>query len=181
MSETPSINDLAAKTASRRTVIKAAAWAAPVIAVAAAAPLAVASVTFDSPTAFLTGTLSATGTSATARSAVYTGGNLSYDSAGAVGMDSGTLTITLYNAKTASWSIADLSAVVAAYQTAGWVLVGTAAQGLTVFTHPPISNGSVISMPAVTWNAPAGSTKPDLGITVSSDSDDVSGQGLRLT
>lgn len=163
---------------SRRTVLKAAAWAAPVVAVAAAAPIAAATTTFDSPTAFISGTITATGTASTPRTATYPGGVLSYDSAGVPGVDSGELTITLFNGKPGSWTLNDINGVVAAYQAAGWVLVGTASNTGTVFAHPAIHSGETIVMPKVVWSAPAGSTKPTIRIDVTSDSDDVTGIGV---
>ncbi|NQX35555.1 hypothetical protein [Herbiconiux sp. VKM Ac-2851] len=161
----------------RRQVTTAAAWAAPVIALAVATPLAAASEVFDSPTAFVSGALAATGTSATQRTATYEGGALNYNSAGVPGLNSGDITISVYNNKTASWTLT--TDVVTAYQAAGWVLV-TASPESTVFIHSAISNGATISMPAISWSAPAGSSKPVLGIMVSSDNDDVSGLGVSL-
>ena len=165
----------------RRTLVKAAAWAAPVIAVAAATPLAAASTTFDSPTAYVTGTLTATGTSSVARTAVYSGGALTFNSAGVPGVNSGNILLTFSNSKAASWTIANLAAVQASYIAAGWTAVGTPTQGFFSFSHAPISNGATVTMPAVTWAAPVGSSKPGIVIGVSSDSDDVSGLGLSLT
>lgn len=162
----------------RRGVLKTAAWAAPVVAVAVAAPLASASVVFDSPTAFVTGTLTATGSAATTRSASYSGGALSYSSAGTPGVNSGNITLSLSNAKPAF--VVDFDAVAAAYVAAGWVLVSKS-NALIVFTHVPISDGGTISMPAVTWTAPVGTSKPAVAIDVESDSDDVSGLGLRTS
>lgn len=171
MSESPATAGV-----TRRGVLKTAAWAAPVVAVAVAAPLASASTTFDSPTAFVTGTLTATGSSATSRSAVYSGGALTYTSAGTPGVNSGTITLALENTKP-TWTV-DFEAVAAAYVAQGWVLVSKS-NALIVFTHIPISDGGTISMPSVTWTAPIGSTKPAVSIDVSSDSDDVTGIGLR--
>lgn len=163
---------------SRRGVLKVAAWAAPAVAVAVAAPLASASQTFDSPTAYVTGTITATGSSSTTRTAVYSSGMLSYDSAGNPGIDSGTITITLYNNR-AQYTV-DVAAVESAYAAKGWVLVSGNNASIT-FTHPPVTNGNSIQMPSVTWNAPVGSPKPLVGITVSSDNDDVTGNGLSLS
>lgn len=164
----------------RRTIIKAAAWSAPVVAVAATMPLAAASVVFDSPTAYVTGTLTATGTNATVRTAVYSGGAMTYNSAGAPGLNSGAITLTFTNNRSAQFTIANLQSVVNAYVAAGWTVVGTPTQGVFIFEHAPISNGATVTMPSITWSAPVGSNKPLLTIGVSSDSDDVSGQGLSL-
>ncbi len=171
-----------ASSISRRSLVKAAAWSAPAVAVAVSVPLAAATTSPPvTPTASVTGSIGATGTNATVRTATYSGGALSYDSAGQPGVDSGNITITIYNTKsTQGWAIADLAAFVAAYQAAGWTLVGSATQAATSFTHAPVSNGSTITMPAVTWTAPVGSGKPVLGISVTSDSDDVSGAGVSL-
>lgn len=178
MSEIANINDAeSARGLTRRQVTLGAAWAVPVVAIAVATPLAAASVVFDSPTAYVTGTLTATGTGSGPRSAVYSGGALTYNSAGVPALNSGGLTITFYNTKTASWTLA--GDIVTAYQNAGWMLVQSTPAS-TVFIHTAISNGQSVSMPAVTWNAPTGSTKPVLGIQVSSDADDVSGLGLNL-
>ncbi|NQX14075.1 hypothetical protein HQQ80_20810 [Microbacteriaceae bacterium VKM Ac-2855] len=165
----------------RRTVASGVAWAVPTVAVAIAAPAAAASTApvFDSPTAYVTGTLTATGTAATPRSALYSGGALSYNSAGTPGQNSGNISLTFYNNKPATWAtVLD----VAAYTAAGWIVVSAdpVAQRF-VFFHPAISNGASVTMPVVSWTAPVGSSKPVLGILVESDSDDVSGLGLQLS
>jgi hypothetical protein len=161
----------------RRQVTTAAAWAAPVIALSVATPLAAASTPVDSPTAYITGTLTASGSASTPRVATYSGGQLTYDSAGTPGLNSGDLTIEIYNTKTSVWTLT--TDVVTSYQAAGWVLV-SASPALTTFIHAAIANGETVSMPSVVWDAPVGSTKPVLGIRVLSDNDDVSGQGLNL-
>lgn len=158
---------------SRRGVLKVAAWAAPAVAVAVSAPLASAS-GFDTPTAYVTGTLTAR-QSQTSRTAVYSGGALTFDSAGNPSIDSGNITIYLNNSR-ASYTV-NVAEVEAAYQAKGWVLVSGSNSSI-VFTHPPVSNGGLIEMPGVTWTAPAGTAKPLVSIVVESDSDDVSGQGL---
>ncbi|GGF12731.1 hypothetical protein [Subtercola lobariae] len=163
----------------RRQVAVGAAWAAPVVALAVATPFAAASVVFDSPTAYVTGTLTATGTSATARSATYSGGSMTYNSAGVSGQDSGNLTLTVYNTKPTIWTT---TISTAAYVSAGWTLVSANITTQTyVFAHTAVTNGAVVTMPSVVWNAPKGSTKPVLGIDLESDNDDVSALGLSLS
>lgn len=164
---------------SRRSVIKAAAWSAPVIAVAVATPLASASVSVDSPTALVTGTLTATGTYATHRTATYSGGALTYNSNGVVGLNSGNITLTFSNGNLPGWTLTTTD-LVTAYVAAGWAFVSQS-PALTTFEHAPIANGQVVTMPKVVWSAPVGSTKPLIVIGIDSDSDDVSGQGLDLT
>lgn len=158
---------------SRRGVLKVAAWAAPAVAVAVSAPLASAS-GFDTPTAYVTGTLTAR-QGQTTRTAVYSGGALTFDSAGNPNIDSGNITISLLNNR-AAYTV-DVAGTVAAYQAKGWVVVSSSNCAI-VFTHTPVSNGGAIEMPGVTWSAPAGTPKPLVTISVESDSDDVSGQGL---
>lgn len=155
----------------RRTIIKAAAWAAPVVAIAATAPLAAATEVFNSPTAFITGKIEAHGVAATARWVNYGPGTVGFDTAGYPGLDSGNLTLTIVQPSQSGWALT--TALVADYTNAGWTLASDA-NGVTVFTHAPIT-GSVITMPAIRWDAPAGSPKPLASITVSSDSDDVTG------
>lgn len=163
----------------RRQVAVGAAWAAPVVALAVATPFAAASTVFDSPTAYVTGTLAATGTSSTARSATYSGGSMTYNSAGVSGQDSGNLTLTVYNTKSTIWTT---TINTAAYVTAGWTLVSANTTTQTyVFSHTAVTNGTVVNMPTVVWNAPVGSTKPVLGIELQSDNDDVSALGLALS
>ncbi|UFS57878.1 hypothetical protein [Subtercola endophyticus] len=163
----------------RRQVATGAAWAVPVVALAVSTPLAAASVVIDSPTAYLTGTISATGTSASPRTATYVNGSMTYNSAGVAGQNSGNLTLTVYNNKPTIWST---TISTAAYISAGWALVSanTVTQ-VYIFSHTAVTNGVVVTMPTVTWNAPVGSTKPVLGITLDSDSDDVSALGLSLS
>ncbi|WP_291055801.1 hypothetical protein [Herbiconiux sp.] len=178
MSEIANINDAeSARGLTRRQVTLGAAWSVPVVAIAVATPLAAASVVFDSPTAFVTGTLTATGTNQTARSATYSGGALTYNSAGVPGLNSGNITLSFLNNRTPSWTLS--GDIVTAYQNAGWTLVSSSAAA-TVFIHSAINNGQSVTMPSVVWNAPIGSSKPLLTIQVSSDSDDVSGLGLFL-
>ena len=165
---------------SRRTLVKAAAWSAPAVAVAVSVPLAAATTVPDSPTASVSGAIRATGTSSTVRSAVYSGGSVSYSAAGTSIANSGTLTLTITNTNLA-FSIASLAAVVASYVSAGWVLAGTATQGLIVFTHTPITSSTPVTMPTITWNAPVGSTKAKLLISVESDNDDVNGTSVGLS
>ncbi|MFF8189219.1 hypothetical protein ACF044_18400 [Microbacterium sp. NPDC016588] len=126
----------------------------------------------------MTGTITATGSSSTTRTATYSGGSLSYDSAGNPSINSGTITITLYNSR--SQYTIDVAAVESAYTAKGWLLVSGDNSSIT-FTHPPVTGGNSIEMPSVKWTAPVGSPKPIVGIEVSSDNDDVSTLGLSLS
>jgi hypothetical protein len=163
----------------RRQVTTAAAWAAPVIALAVATPLAAASDPVESPTAYVSGAINATGTSSTARTATYSGGSLNFDSAGISGVDSGNLTLVVSSTRAGWTTSTDIPAV---YQAAGWTLVSASPDGTVFgFSHAPISNGQSVSMPGVTWSAPVGSAKPIIAISISSDSDDVSALGLTFS
>lgn len=165
---------------SRRSLVKAAAWSAPAVAVAVSVPLAAATTVPDSPTASVSGAIAATGTSTTVRTATYSGGSVTYYAAGTSIANSGTLTLTISNTNLA-FSIASLATVVASYVSAGWVLSGTATQGLIVFTHTPITSSTPVTMPTITWSAPIGSTKAKLLIAVESDNDDVNGTSVGLS
>ncbi|MCU1481336.1 MAG: hypothetical protein JWQ19_2122 [Subtercola sp.] len=158
----------------RRQVATGAAWAVPVVALAVAAPAAAASTVLSSPTAYVTGTLSAGGTG-THRVADYTGGNTTYNSLGFPGLNSGNLTLTISWTNPTKYTI---TYDAAGYLSAGWqLLTNTPASGLIVYTHTPVNNGGTILMPAIHWTS---SVKPNISIDISSDSDDVSGLGLSV-
>lgn len=172
------LEGLAQASMNRRSVMKAAAWAAPVVAVAAAAPAFAASPVIDSPTAYVTGTLTATGTTTSARTATYSGGQVTFNSAGQP-IDSGTLTLSFTNTKVTTWSMSTTD-IIALYVAAGWVLVSNNLEASIVFSHAPISDGGVVSMPSVAWSAPGSAGKPNVAVRLSSDADDVSALGLEL-
>lgn len=164
---------------SRRSLVKAAAWSAPAVAVAVSVPLAAATTVFDSPTAAISGAINVKGSSTTTRSATYSGGTVEYYSAGSAVANSGTLTLTITNSNLQFTTVLD--DVKAAYIAAGWVVSGTPTQALIVFTHTPITSSTTITMPTITWNAPVGSSKGKLLIAVESDNDDVNGTRIGIS
>jgi hypothetical protein len=160
----------------RRQVAVGAAWAVPVIALAAATPLAAASgdpVTV--PTAVVGGAIGST-TAGNVRTVTYSGGYATYDNAGDAGVTSGTYELSFSWNKPAlvpSFDLAEFSAQ-------GWVVESAYAPGgnFFSFTHAPVSNGVVVTIPTVTWAGT--STKPLLTVVLSSDSEDVTGSQVGI-
>jgi hypothetical protein len=154
----------------RRQVTAAAAWAAPVIALAVATPLAAASDPITVPKATVTGTIGST-TQGTTRTVTYSGGTVSYNNAGDASITSGNLELTF------AWNRPTLvpNFDAAAFAAQGWVVLLAYAPGASVFSfaHAPIANGEATTVPSVLWSGT--STKPTLTVVLSSDSDDVTG------
>ena len=136
----------------RRQVAVGAAWAAPVIALAAAAPLAAASnVPVNEPSTFVSGSITAS-SSPSARVATYGGGAVTYYNLGSTAT-TGPLTVEI-SSSTANFAI---SYDLAAFQSAGWTLVSSSPQ-LVIFTGPALSGGSSRTIPTVTFTGAAGAT-----------------------
>lgn len=131
----------------RRRVLKAAAWSAPVIALAVATPMASASVVVPPasvPTTFITGQISAAST-ATQRIGTYENGSVIYNSAN-TSTDTGNIFLEFGTTNTAF----AITYNAAAFTAAGWTLV-SATPELVTFMGPPLANGSARSIPSVTW------------------------------
>ncbi|MEH3088411.1 MAG: hypothetical protein PGN24_02040 [Microbacterium arborescens] len=131
----------------RRTVIKAAAWAAPVVAVAVAAPLAAASTTAQpQPRARVIATLAGAVANGT-RTVTFSNALVEYDADGSQ-LETGVITVTLPlfgNAPDFPLQVDEAS-----WTDAGWTRIGNAG-GNARFRHPSISAGSVPAGRA-TWS-----------------------------
>jgi hypothetical protein len=134
----------------RRQVTAGAAWAAPVIALAVATPLAAASdVPVQQPSTFVSGSIQASSTP-TARIGTYGGGNVTYYNLGS-SLTTGPLTVEILST-TPNFVI---SYDEAAFAAAGWVLTSSSAQVIT-FTGPELSGGQSRTIPPVTFTGAAG-------------------------
>ncbi|MGD8168352.1 hypothetical protein ACEXOS_014105 [Herbiconiux sp. P16] len=159
----------------RRQVALGAAWSVPVIALAAATPAAAASDPITVPTAVVGGTIGST-TAGTTRTVTYSGGYATYNNAGDAGISSGNYELSF------SWNKPTLvpSFDLAAFTAQGWVVENAYTPGgvFFSFTHAPVSNGVVVTVPTVVWSGE--STKPLLTVVLSSDSDDVTGSTVGI-
>lgn len=130
----------------RRTIIKAAAWAAPVVAVAAtAAPAFAATTPVNEPRAVVTGSVYASSTTST-RTLNYTGGAVTFDPA-ATTESTGDIYVSfsISGVHAASYSF---NIDKAAFIAAGWTEVGS--DGLN-WMSPGLSSAGSITIPPASW------------------------------
>ncbi len=160
---------------SRRSVVKAAAWAAPVLAVAVAAPLASASTTpAPQPTARVIGTLAGAVGGGT-RTVSFSNALVEYNADG-TNLETGNITITLPLFGNAP----EFPLVVdeASWAANGWTRLSNAG-GNARFRHPSISSGSVLAGTA-SWSGPSeGYVQVAVGMTVATGG--VGATGLTYT
>jgi len=152
---------------SRRAVMTAGAWSVPVVAVAVAAPMAAASVPppVNQPSTFVSGSITASSTPTT-RVATYGGGAVTYYDLGS-GLDTGALTVEL-SSTTAAFV---LSYDLAAFQSAGWVLVSSDPQ-LVIFTGGALTGGASRTVPPVTFTG-ANGARGTVGVDVYAANPDI--------